>query len=60
MEKYTHLLEVSADMAARLRTAYETDIDNNSDYPMPFNDWLLSIVLDWVKEVEKPITTRDL
>jgi hypothetical protein len=41
----------------RIHAAYQTDTAN-ATHDGPFNDWVLNIILDWVRETEKPAPQR--
>jgi hypothetical protein len=56
-ETTTLNVTTNSQQLARLVAAYERDSTKGDQQ---FNDWILAIILDWVKEVEKPAPQRGL
>lgn len=58
----TTTIQIHTDEATlnRILAGYERDKQEFTRTPVLFNDWLLSIVLDWIEEVEKPVPQRDI
>lgn len=50
-------LQTNAYSFSRILFAYEKD-QQLTGHSLPFEEWLLAIIFDWVSEVEKPTPHR--
>lgn len=52
-------INLDIDTLVRIASAYLRDREEVSKTEQEFDEWLTSIILDWVSEVEKSVPTRE-